>query len=50
MTRISTHHHEAYRQEAGFTLVELLMAMVAAALLLVALGSVTGGLTNAIER
>ena len=50
MTRTSTHHHEAYRQEAGFTLVELLMAMVAAALLLVALGSVTGGLSNAIER
>ena len=50
MTRASKLHHEASGQDAGFTLVELLMAMVAAALLLVALGSVTGGLTNAIER
>lgn len=37
-------------REAGFTLVELLAAMVAAALLLTALGSITGGLSNAVER
>lgn len=38
------------RRDAGFTLVELLAAMVAAALLLTALGSITAGLNTTVQR